>query len=90
MRKLRKTNIEYEEQNAVLQKHIDNMRSAKEKLEEELAEEQSQNANLHKYLDNLRQILTTGFTDAALPGQMNLLLSSTTHPANIPLQPIRK
>ncbi|XP_078251093.1 SWI/SNF-related matrix-associated actin-dependent regulator of chromatin subfamily E member 1-related-like [Rhinoraja longicauda] len=68
LRKLRKTNIEYEEQNAVLQKHVDNMRSAKEKLEEELAEEQSQNANLHKHLDNLRQMLTTGFTDAALPG----------------------
>ncbi|XP_062904999.1 SWI/SNF-related matrix-associated actin-dependent regulator of chromatin subfamily E member 1-related-like isoform X1 [Mobula hypostoma] len=68
LRKLRKTNIEYEEQNAVLQKHIDNMRSAKEKLEEELAEEQSQNANLHKHLDNLRQMLTASFTDVSLPG----------------------
>ncbi|XP_055488371.1 SWI/SNF-related matrix-associated actin-dependent regulator of chromatin subfamily E member 1-related-like isoform X1 [Leucoraja erinacea] len=77
LRKLRKTNIEYEEQNAVLQKHIDNMRSAKEKLEEELAEEQSQNANLHKYLDNLRQILTTGFTDAALPGSGESLTIDT-------------
>ncbi|XP_067839722.1 SWI/SNF-related matrix-associated actin-dependent regulator of chromatin subfamily E member 1-related-like isoform X3 [Heptranchias perlo] len=68
LRKLRKTNIEYEEQNAVLQKHIDNMRSAKEKLEEELAEEQSQNATLHKHLENLRQMLTTSFTNVSLPG----------------------
>ncbi|XP_069779945.1 SWI/SNF-related matrix-associated actin-dependent regulator of chromatin subfamily E member 1-related-like isoform X2 [Narcine bancroftii] len=68
LRKLRKTNIEYEEQNAVLQKHIDNMRSAKEKLEEELTEEQNQNANLHKHLDNLRQMLTTTFIDVSLPG----------------------
>ncbi|XP_032874119.1 high mobility group protein 20A-like isoform X4 [Amblyraja radiata] len=77
LRKLRKTNIDYEEQNAVLQKHIDNMRSAKEKLEEELAEEQSQNANLHKHLDNLRQMLTTGFTDAALPGSGESLTIDT-------------
>ncbi|XP_078070214.1 SWI/SNF-related matrix-associated actin-dependent regulator of chromatin subfamily E member 1-related-like isoform X2 [Mustelus asterias] len=68
LRKLRKTNIEYEEQNAVLQKHIDNMRSAKEKLEGELAEEQSQNATLHKHLENLRQMLTTSFSNVSLPG----------------------
>ncbi|XP_038660153.1 SWI/SNF-related matrix-associated actin-dependent regulator of chromatin subfamily E member 1-related-like isoform X1 [Scyliorhinus canicula] len=68
LRKLRKTNIEYEEQNAVLQKHIDNMRSAKEKLEEELAEEQSQNATLHKHLESLRQMLTSSFSNVSLPG----------------------
>ncbi|XP_072443742.1 SWI/SNF-related matrix-associated actin-dependent regulator of chromatin subfamily E member 1-related-like isoform X2 [Chiloscyllium punctatum] len=68
LRKLRKTNIEYEEQNAVLQKHIDNMRSAKEKLEEELAEEQNQNVTLHKHLENLRQTLTNSFSNVSLPG----------------------
>eukprot|EP00062_Callorhinchus_milii_P007676 gi/632949532/ref/XP_007890208.1/ PREDICTED: SWI/SNF-related matrix-associated actin-dependent regulator of chromatin subfamily E member 1-related-like [Callorhinchus milii] len=68
LRKLRKANIEYEEQNAVLQKHIDNMKSAKEKLEEELSEEQNQNSAIQKHLESLRQMLTSSLANVSLPG----------------------
>ncbi|KAL4622767.1 high mobility group protein 20A isoform X2 [Arapaima gigas] len=68
MRQLRKTNMEYEERNAALQKHVESMRGAVERLEGDVMQERSRNSLLQQHLDNLRQVLTSGLSGLALPG----------------------
>lgn len=68
LRQLRKSNTEYEEQNAILSKHIDKMKSAIEKLEVEALQQKNNNAALQQHLDNLRATLTTSFVTVPLPG----------------------
>ncbi|KFW81255.1 SWI/SNF-related matrix-associated actin-dependent regulator of chromatin subfamily E member 1-related, partial [Manacus vitellinus] len=50
LRRLRKMNTEFEEQNAILQKHTESMNCAKEKLEQELAQEERQTLALQQQL----------------------------------------
>ncbi|XP_036391631.1 high mobility group protein 20A isoform X2 [Megalops cyprinoides] len=68
MRQLRKTNMEYEERNAALQKHVESMRGAVERLEADVMQERSRHSVLQQHLDTLRKALTTSFSDVALPG----------------------
>ncbi|XP_063052839.1 high mobility group protein 20A [Engraulis encrasicolus] len=68
MRQLRKTNMEYEERNAALQKHVESMRSAVERLEGDLMAERGRNGLLLQHLETLRQALTSSFSVVALPG----------------------
>ncbi|XP_053559094.1 SWI/SNF-related matrix-associated actin-dependent regulator of chromatin subfamily E member 1-related isoform X2 [Bombina bombina] len=68
LRRLRKINTEYEEQNAILQKHTENMNSAKEKLEQELALEERQTMALQQQLTTLRQVLLANFSSLPIPG----------------------
>ena len=68
LRSLRKLNTEYEEQNAILSKHIDNMKSAIEKLEVESAQQKNNNAALGQHLNHLRQTLAKSFAGIAIPG----------------------
>ncbi|KAG7454093.1 hypothetical protein MATL_G00263780 [Megalops atlanticus] len=68
MRQLRKTNMEYEERNAALQKHVESMRGAVERLEADVMQERSHNSLLQQHLDALRQALTSSFSGLALPG----------------------
>ena len=68
MRQLRKQNTDYEEQNAILSKHIDNMKAAIEKLEVEAVQHSSNNMALQNHLDLLRQTLTNNFSTVPLPG----------------------
>ncbi|XP_032831579.1 high mobility group protein 20A-like isoform X1 [Petromyzon marinus] len=68
LRQLRKTNTEYEEQNAILQKHIENMRAAIERLERDVNAERVHNLALHQHLEALRHALTNGFSAVPLPG----------------------
>lgn len=68
LRQLRKQNTEYEEQNAILSKHIDNMKQAIEKLEVEAVTQRSNNLALQQHLDNLRATLTQNFVAVPLPG----------------------
>ena len=42
--------IEFEEQNAILQKHVENMKSAIAKLEQETGQQQDNNSALEKHL----------------------------------------
>ena len=70
LRQLRKQTSEFEEQNAVLGKHIDSMKSAISKLEVETVQQRQSNAAFQQQLDMLRcqlslisyfyQNLTTG------------------------------
>eukprot|EP00062_Callorhinchus_milii_P023721 gi/632982869/ref/XP_007908367.1/ PREDICTED: SWI/SNF-related matrix-associated actin-dependent regulator of chromatin subfamily E member 1-related isoform X3 [Callorhinchus milii] len=68
LRKLRKSNVEFEEQNSILQKHIESMSSAKEKLEQELAQEERQTLTLQHQLQAVRQALTASFASIPIPG----------------------
>uniref|UniRef100_A0A667X6Z7 High mobility group protein 20A n=1 Tax=Myripristis murdjan TaxID=586833 RepID=A0A667X6Z7_9TELE len=68
MRQLRKTNMEYEERNAALQKHVESMRGAVERLEGDVMQERGRNGLLHQHLETLRQALTSSFSSIPLPG----------------------
>ncbi|KAK2866933.1 hypothetical protein Q8A67_025050 [Cirrhinus molitorella] len=68
LRQLRKTNMEYEERNAALQKHVESMRSAVERLEGDVQQERTRNSLLLQHLDTLRTALTHSFSTVPLPG----------------------
>ncbi|XP_030042793.1 high mobility group protein 20A isoform X1 [Microcaecilia unicolor] len=68
LRQLRKSNMEYEERNAALQKHVESMRTAVEKLEVDVIQERSRNMVLQQHLETLRQALTNSFAGVPLPG----------------------
>ncbi|KAG8236261.1 hypothetical protein J437_LFUL011015 [Ladona fulva] len=67
LRTLRKSNTEYEEQNATIQMHIESMRSTVERLEVETLQQRSNNAALQTHLDHLRATLTASFATVPLP-----------------------
>lgn len=68
LRQLRKSNMEFEERNAALQKHVESMRTAVEKLEVDVIQERSRNTVLQQHLETLRQMLTSSFASMPLPG----------------------
>ncbi|XP_060528681.1 high mobility group protein 20A-like [Cylas formicarius] len=68
LRQLRKINTDYEQQNAILTKHIENMKTAITKLEAEIMQQEKNNASLQQHLDHLRNTLTSGFGGVKLPG----------------------
>lgn len=69
LRQLRKSNTDYEQQNAILQKHIESMKGAIEKLETEIMQQKKNNNSLQQHLDHLRTTLTNGFSGVKLPGK---------------------
>ena len=84
MRQLRKTNMEFEERNAALQKHVESMRSAVERLEGDLMQERGRSGQLQQHLETLRQALTSSFSSVPLPGKHTLTHEYNTH-THIPL-----
>ncbi|XP_069837382.1 high mobility group protein 20A isoform X2 [Dendropsophus ebraccatus] len=68
LRQLRKSNMEFEERNAALQKHVESMRSAVQRLEAELNQEQGRNTLLQQHLQNVRQALTHCLCAIPIPG----------------------
>lgn len=69
LRQLRKTNMEYEERNAALQKHVESMRSAVDRLEGDVLQERTRNSLLQQHLETLRSALTHSFSTVPLPGK---------------------
>lgn len=69
LRRLRKTNIEFEEQNAVLQRHINDMNTAKERLEAELGQDEKRTQALHQHLLAIKHTLVNSLSTVPLPGQ---------------------
>lgn len=57
LRMLRKSNIDYEQQNSVLEKHVENMDNGIQKLENETSSLRARNATLQSYLQKLRTVL---------------------------------
>jgi len=72
LRQLRKEHTDFEDQNAVLTKHIDSMKSAITKLEMETQQQRQSNASLHHHLQSLRQLLSQGFKGVQVPGFKNV------------------
>ncbi|XP_039294431.1 high mobility group protein 20A isoform X2 [Nilaparvata lugens] len=72
LRQLRKSNTDYEQQNAILQKHMENMRVAVRKLNAETEQQRSNNAALQQHLQQLRTTLTASFANIPLPGTNQL------------------
>lgn len=68
LRQLRKSNTEYEEQNAILSKHIENMKMAIEKLEVETLQQRNNSNALQQHLGELRSTLADSFSNIPLPG----------------------
>ncbi|KAM4810186.1 SWI/SNF-related matrix-associated actin-dependent regulator of chromatin subfamily E member 1-related [Rhinophrynus dorsalis] len=68
LRRLRKMNMESEEQNTVLQQHTENMNCAKERLELELAQEERHTMVLQQQLQTIHQILLSSFSSVPIPG----------------------
>ncbi|XP_012878082.1 PREDICTED: SWI/SNF-related matrix-associated actin-dependent regulator of chromatin subfamily E member 1-related [Dipodomys ordii] len=69
LRRLRKMNVAFEEQNAVLQRHTQSMSSARERLEQELALEERRTLALQQQLQAVRQALTASFASLPVPGE---------------------
>uniref|UniRef100_A0A182RXD4 HMG box domain-containing protein n=1 Tax=Anopheles funestus TaxID=62324 RepID=A0A182RXD4_ANOFN len=57
LRTLRKSNIDYEQQNSVLEKHVENMENGIQKLDSETSSLEARNAVLESYLLKLRTTL---------------------------------
>uniref|UniRef100_A0A4W6CB98 High mobility group 20B n=1 Tax=Lates calcarifer TaxID=8187 RepID=A0A4W6CB98_LATCA len=68
LRRLRKANIEFEEQNAVLQRHIKDMYNAKERLEAELGQDEKRTQALQQHLLAIKHTLVNSLSSVPLPG----------------------
>lgn len=64
---LRKNNVEIEQQNSVLMKHIENMENGVKKVEGEISATKEQNVRLEKYLTKVKIILASGLHSLTLP-----------------------
>lgn len=69
MRQLRKATSDYESQNAVLQRHIDSLHAAVNRLESETNQQRTNNQALQRNLDSLRSQLAGCFATIPLPGK---------------------
>lgn len=69
LRQLRKSNTDYEQQNSILEKLIENTKTAITKLEEETVQQRCHNQALQQHLDQMRITLTDAFREVILPGR---------------------
>lgn len=67
LKKLRKLNTDYEHQNSVLEKHVENMQNGIGKLTNETNDLVEENKRLQRYLDVVRQKLASALCDLAIP-----------------------
>lgn len=67
LRTLRKSKADLEQQNAVLEKHVENMKFGVEKMVNENDELQEKNRLLEIYLDKLKRKLANAFSGLAIP-----------------------
>ena len=77
LKQLRKQTGEFEEQNAVLGKHIESMKSAITKLEVETVQQRQSNAALQHQLDQLRQLVVTHFKVVSIISTLKTYFSHT-------------
>ncbi|XP_069042211.1 SWI/SNF-related matrix-associated actin-dependent regulator of chromatin subfamily E member 1-related isoform X2 [Lepisosteus oculatus] len=68
LRRLRKANMEFEEQNTALQKHIADMHGAKERLEAELGQDERRTQALQRHLLAIKHTLAASLAAVPLPG----------------------
>uniref|UniRef100_A0A182NNF4 HMG box domain-containing protein n=1 Tax=Anopheles dirus TaxID=7168 RepID=A0A182NNF4_9DIPT len=68
LRTLRKSNIDYEQQNSVLEKHVENMENGIQKLDSETGALDARNAVLENYISKLRTTLAAAMKGLPLSG----------------------
>lgn len=73
LRQLRKQTTELEEQNAVLSKHLDNLRGAVDRLQTETTQQRSCNSALAAHLHTIRTTLASRFASLPLPGNLKFM-----------------
>lgn len=71
MRQLRKATSDYESQNAVLQRHVDSLHAAVNRMESETNQQRTNNQALQRNLDSLRSQLAGCFATIPLPGEFS-------------------
>lgn len=71
LKKIRKLNGDYEQQNAVLEKHVENVRAGISKTNAEISELHNENDRLSSYLDVLRKKLATQLRNLSIPNEPN-------------------
>lgn len=81
LRQLRKSNTDYEQQNSILEKLIENTKTAITKLEEETVQQRCHNQALQQHLDQMREILTDAFQEISLPGKKFKILAPSLNVA---------
>lgn len=69
LRMLRKSNTDYEQQNSVLEKHVENMTNGVKKLQDEKTALRSSNDVLQVYIDRLREKLSGALSTLAIPSE---------------------
>lgn len=69
LRMLRKSNTDYEQQNSVLEKHVENMTNGVKKLQDEKTALRSSNDVLQVYIDRLREKLAGALSTLAIPSE---------------------
>lgn len=67
LRKLRQSNSSLEEESALLSRHVENMKSSVEKIQNEVTKQQTRNDSLKDNLSSLREVLASTFKDVAIP-----------------------
>lgn len=70
LRTLRKSQTDYEQQNAILEKHVENMETGVEKLTGETEALKETNRVLSNYLEKLRQKLVESLSGLSIPSQL--------------------
>lgn len=70
LRQLRKSNTDFEQQNSILEKLIENTKTAIAKLEEETVQQRCHNQALQQHLEQMRVTLTDAFSEIPLPGKL--------------------
>ncbi|XP_008557980.1 high mobility group protein 20A [Microplitis demolitor] len=68
LRQLRKATSDCESQNAVLQRHVDSLHAAVNRLESETNQQRTTNQSLQRHLDTLRNQLASCFSSVPLKG----------------------
>lgn len=71
LKKIRKLNTDYEQQNAVLEKHVENVRAGISKTNTEITEIRTENERLSSYLEILRKKLATQLRNLSIPSEPN-------------------
>lgn len=69
LRQLRKSNTDYEQQNSVLEKHVENMTNGIAKLQRETEEISQRNEIVEQYLQQLRLKLANALSGLSIPNK---------------------
>ncbi len=68
LRQLRKSNTDLEQQNAILEKHLENMKQAVDKLQIETLQRKTSNNLLQQHLQKMKASFIEKFSSIPLPG----------------------